>query len=113
MCPGVQQKIDLRFVCWQIPVREEDIPKTAFRTRWGSYELLVIPFGITNASSQFMHLVQDVLRDYLDVFVIVFMDDILIFSKTMAEHVEQMRLVFQRLKEDKIYAKASKCWIYM
>ena len=78
----VFSKIDLRLGYWQMPVRDEDVPKTAFRTRWGSYEFLVMPFGVTNAPSQFMHLVQDILREYLDDFVIVFIDDILIFSRT-------------------------------
>ena len=80
-----------------MPVRDEDVPKTAFRTRWGSYEFLVMPFGVTNAPSQFMHLVQDILREYLDDFVIVFIDDILIFSRTIEEHCKNLRLVFQRL----------------
>ena len=72
----VFSKIDLWLGYWQMPVRDEDVPKTAFSTRWGSYEFLVMPFGVTNAPSQFMHLVQDILRKYLDDFVVVFIDDI-------------------------------------
>ena len=109
----VFSKIDLRSGYWQMPVRDEDVPKTAFRTRWGSYEFLVMPFGVTNAPSQFMHLVQDVLREYLDDFVIVFIDDILIFSRTTEEHCKHLRLVFKRLAEQQVYAKASKCLIHV
>ena len=83
------------------------------RSRWGSYEFLVMPFGVTNAPSQFMHLVQDILRKYLDDFVIVFIDDILIFSRTTEEHCKHLRLVFQKLTEQHIYAKASKCLIHV
>ena len=76
----VFSKIDLQSAYWQMPVHDEDVPKTVFRTRWGSYEFLVMPFGVTSAPSQFMHLVEDILHEYLDDFVIVFIDDILIFS---------------------------------
>ena len=109
----VFSKIDLRSGYWQMPVRNEDVPKTAFRTRWGSYEFLVMPFGVTNAPSRFMHLVQDILRKYLDDFVIVFIDDILIFSRTTEEHCKHLRLVFQKLTEQHVYAKASKCLIHV
>ena len=77
----VFSKIDLKSGYWQVPIREEDIPKTAFRTRWGLFEFLVMPFDVTNAPSQFMHLVQDVLHGYLDIFVVVFIDDILVYSR--------------------------------
>ena len=82
-----------------MPVRNEDVPKIAFRTRWGSYEFLVMPFGVTNTPSQFMRLVQDIRRKYLDEFVIIFIDNILIFSRTTQEHYKHIRLVFQRLTE--------------
>ena len=109
----VFSKIDLWSGYWQMPVRKEDVPKTTFRTRWGSYEFLVMPFGVTNAPSQFMHLVQDILREYLDEFVIVFIDDILIFSRTTEEHAKHLRLVLQKLLDHKVYAKASKCIIHV
>ena len=82
-----------------VPIREEDILKTAFRTRWGLFEFLVMPFGVTNAPSQFMHLVQDVLHRYLDVFVVVFIDDILVYSRNTEEHAEHLRLIFGRLRK--------------
>ena len=107
----VFSKIDLRAGYWQMPVRQEDIPKTAFKTRWGLYECLVVPFGVTNAPAQFMNLMNDLLRDYLDEFILVFLDDILIYSRTPEDHAEHLRKVFQRLRESKLYAKASKCQI--
>ena len=75
-------------------LRKEDVPKIAFRMCWGSYKFLVMPFGVTNAPSQFMHLVQDILREYLDNFVIIFIDGILIFSRTTKENAEHPRLIF-------------------
>ena len=94
-------------------IREEDIPKIAFRMRWGLFEFLAMPFGVTNAPSQFMHLVQDVLHGYLDVFVIVFIDDILAYSKNTKEHVEHLRLIFERLRTHRLFAKASKCALHV
>ena len=94
-----------------MPIREQDIPKTAFRTRWGLYEFLVMPFGATNAPSQFMHMMNDVLSGYLDVFVLVFLDDILVYSKTVEEHAEHLRKVFAALRKHRLFAKASKCSI--
>ena len=104
-------KIDLRAGYWQMPVRKEDIPKTAFKTRWGLYECLVVPFGVTNAPAQFMNLMNDLLRDLLDKCIVVFLDDILVYSRTVEEHAEHLRAVFRRLREHKLYAKASKCEI--
>ena len=95
----VFSKIDLKSGYWQMLVCEQDILKTTFKTRWGLYEFLVMPFGVTNAPSQFMYLVRDILREYLDDFVIFFIDDILIFSHTIEEHCKHLRLVFQKLTE--------------
>ena len=81
----------------------------AFKTRWGLYECLVVPFGVTNAPAQFMNMMNDLLHDFLDEFVLVFLDDILVFSRSMEEHAEHLRRIFQRLRENKLYAKASKC----
>ncbi|WVZ63483.1 LOW QUALITY PROTEIN: hypothetical protein U9M48_013110, partial [Paspalum notatum var. saurae] len=91
----------------------QDIPKTAFTTKYGLYEYTVTSFGLTNAPAYFMQLMNSVFMDYLDKFVVVFIDDILIYSKTEAEHEEHLRLVLQILREHKLYAKFSKCkfWI--
>lgn len=83
--------------------------KTAFITRYGLYEFVVMPFGLKNAPATFMRLMNDVLKDYVDVFVVVYLDDILIFSKNDEEHANHVRMVLQRLREHKLYAKMSKC----
>ncbi|GJW27825.1 putative reverse transcriptase domain-containing protein [Tanacetum coccineum] len=101
-------KIDLTFGYHQLRVHEDDILKTAFRTRYGHFEFTVMPFGLTNASAVFMDLMYRFCRPYLDKFVIVFIDDILIYSKTREEHVEHLRLVLELLKREKLYAKFSK-----
>ncbi|GJW45395.1 putative reverse transcriptase domain-containing protein [Tanacetum coccineum] len=106
-------KIDLRSGYHQLRVHEDDIPKTAFRTRYGHFEFTVIPFGLTNAPVVFMDLMNRVCRPYLDKFVIVFIDDILIYSKTQEEHVEHLRLVLERLKKEKLFAKFSKCEFWL
>ena len=85
--------IDLRSGYWQVPLRKEDIPKIALKTRWRLYEFLVVPFGVSNAPAQFMNLMNDVLADYLDDFIVVFLDDILIYSKTIEDHVVHLRKV--------------------
>ena len=109
----VFSKIDLRSGYHQLKIKSEDIPKTAFRTTYGHYEFLVMPFGLTNASAAFMDLMNRVFHEYLDRFVIVFIDDILIFSKSMEEHEEHLRIVFQILMEKKLYAKFKKCEFWL
>ena len=90
-------------------VQEGDVPKTAFRTRYGHYEFLVMPFGLTNAPAAFMDLMNRVFQPYVDRFVIVFIDDILVYSGSPEEHSEHLRIVFQTLREQQLYAKLSKC----
>ncbi|GJU78191.1 reverse transcriptase domain-containing protein [Tanacetum coccineum] len=106
-------KIDLRSGYHQLRVHEDDIPKTAFRTRYGHFEFTVMPFGLTNAPAIFMDLMNRVCRPYLDKFVIVFINDILIYFKTQEEHVEHLRLVLELLKKEKLYAKFSKCELWL
>ena len=102
-------KIDLRSGYWQMPVKPEDVHKTAFKTRWGLYECLVMPFGVTNAPAQFMFMMNDLLGEYLDKFVIVFLDDVLIYSANPHDHIEHLRKVLGKLRHHKLYAKVSKC----
>ena len=109
----VFSKIDLRYGYHQLKIKGENIPKTAFRTRYRHYEFLVMPFGLTNAPTAFMDLMNRVFHEYLDRFVIVFIDDILIFSKSMEEHEEHLRIVFQILREKKLYAKFKKCEFWL
>nr|GEZ42308.1 putative reverse transcriptase domain-containing protein [Tanacetum cinerariifolium] len=110
---SVYSKIDLRSGYHQLRVREKDIPKTAFRTRYGHYEFQVMPFGLTNAPAVFMDLMNRVCKPYLDKFEIVFIDDILIYSKNRQEHEEHLNLILELLKKEQLYAKFSKCefWI--
>ena len=105
-------KIDLRSGYHQIRIVPDDIPKTAFRTRYGHFEFLVLPFGLTNAPATFMHLMHETFRAHLDDFVIVFLDDILIYSRTLAEHEQHVGKVLQILREQKLYAKESKCELF-
>ncbi|GJS32058.1 putative reverse transcriptase domain-containing protein [Tanacetum coccineum] len=109
----IYSKIDLRSGYHQLRVREEDILKTAFRTRYDHYEFQVMPFGLTNAPAVFMDLMNRVCKPYLDKFVIVFIDDILIYSKNKQEHEEHLKLILELLKKEELYAKFSKCefWI--
>ncbi|GJR15661.1 putative reverse transcriptase domain-containing protein [Tanacetum coccineum] len=110
---SVYSKIDLRSGYHQLRVREEDILKTTFRTRYGHYEFQVMPFGLTNVPAVFMDLVNRVYKPYLDKFVIVFIDNILIYSKSKQEHEEHLTLILELLKKEELYAKFSKCefWI--
>ncbi|GJU44037.1 putative reverse transcriptase domain-containing protein [Tanacetum coccineum] len=94
-------------------VREEDIPKTAFRNRYGHYEFQVMPFGLTNAPAVFMDLMNRVCKPYLDKFVIVFIDDILIYSKSKEEHAEHLKLILELLKKEELYAKFLKCEFWL
>ncbi|GJW40953.1 putative reverse transcriptase domain-containing protein [Tanacetum coccineum] len=110
---SIYSKIDLRSGYHQLRVQEEYIPKTAFRTRYGHNEFQVMPFGLTNAPAVFMDLMNRVCKSYLDKFVIVFIDDILIYSKSKKEHEEHLRQILKLLKREELYAKFSKCefWI--
>ncbi|KAD5802564.1 hypothetical protein E3N88_13924 [Mikania micrantha] len=106
-------KIDLRSGYHQLRVNDEDIPKTAFRTRYGHYEFVVMPFGLTNAPAVFMDLMNRVCRPYLDQFVIVFIDDILIYSKSEREHEDHLKKVLELLRKEQLYAKFSKCEFWL
>ncbi|GKE21561.1 putative reverse transcriptase domain-containing protein [Tanacetum coccineum] len=110
---SVYSKIDLRSGYHQLRVRDGDIPKTTFRTRYKYYEFQVMPFGLTNAPAVFMDLMNHVCKPYLDKFVIVFIDDILIYSHNEEEHANHLRIILELLKKEKLYAKFSKCdfWI--
>ncbi|WVZ93628.1 hypothetical protein U9M48_039593 [Paspalum notatum var. saurae] len=109
----VFSKIDLRSGYYQIKIREEDIPKTAFSTRYGLYEYLAMSFGLTNAPAFFMYMMNSVFMNELDKFVVVFIDDILIYSKSEKEHEEHLKIVLTRLREHKLYAKFSKCAFWL
>ncbi|GKB10204.1 putative reverse transcriptase domain-containing protein [Tanacetum coccineum] len=102
------EKIDLRSGYHQLRVKDEDIPKTSFRTRYGHYEFQVMPFGLTNVHAMFMDIMNRVCKPYLDKFVIVFIDDILIYSCNKEEHEYHLRIILELLKKEKLYAKFSK-----
>lgn len=106
-------KIDLRSGYYQMKVKEDDVPKTAFRTRYRHYEFLVMPFGLTNAPAAFMDLMNRVFYPFLDRFVVVFIDDILVYSRTKEEHDQHLRTVFQTLRDNQLYAKFSKCEFWL
>ncbi|WRX23202.1 Reverse transcriptase domain - like 10 [Theobroma cacao] len=106
-------KIDLRFRYHQLRIQNKDIPKTAFRIRYGHYEFLVMSFRLTNASAAFMDLMNRVFKPYLDKFVVVFTDDILIYSKSREEHEQYLKIVLQTLREHRLYAEFSKCEFWL
>jgi hypothetical protein len=110
---SVFSKTDLRPGYHQLGIRPSDISKTIFITKYGLYEFTVMSFGLTNAPAFFMNLMNNVFMDYLDKFVVVFIDDILIYSQSEEEHVDHLKMVLQRLREHQLYAKLSKCefWI--
>jgi hypothetical protein len=106
-------KIDLRSGYHQLKIRESDIPKTAFRTGYGLYEYTRMSFGLTNAPAYFMYLMNKVFMEYLDKYLVVFIDDTLIFSKTEEEHEKHLRFVLDKLRSNKLYAKFSKCEFWL
>jgi hypothetical protein len=101
-------KIDLRLGYHQIKIRKEDIPKMAFSIRYGLYEFTVMSFGLTNAPAYFMYLMNSIFMEELDVFVVIFIDDILIYSKTREDHARHIHIVLQKLWKHRLYAKFSK-----
>src|SRR3954471_24644098 len=110
---SVFSKMDLRLGYHQIKIRNEDIPKTAFTTRYGLYEYTVMSFGLTNAPATFSRLMNSIFMEYQDKFVVVYLDDILIYSKNEEEHAEHLRLVLMKLREHRLYAKFSKCEFWL
>jgi hypothetical protein len=109
----VFSKIDLRSGYHQLKIRECDIPKTAFVSKYGLYEYTVMSFGLTNARTYFMYLMNKVFMEYLGKFVVVFIDDILVCSRSEEEHEDHLRLALQSLREHRLYAKLSKCEFWM
>ena len=109
----VFSKIDLRSGYQQLKIREKDIPKTAFTTRYGLYAYMVMSFGLTKALAFFMSMMNKVFMEYLDKFVVVFIDDIMVYSKNEEEHKEHLRLVLEKLREHQLYAKFSKCAFWL
>jgi hypothetical protein len=105
----VFSKVDLRSGYHQIKICPKDVPKTAFSTRYGLYEYLVMSFGLTNAPAHFMYLMNFVFMSELDKFIVVFIDDILIYSKSEEEHAQHLQVILQRLRDHQLYAKFSKC----
>ncbi|WJZ99665.1 hypothetical protein VitviT2T_018087 [Vitis vinifera] len=109
----VFSKINLRFSYHQLRVRSENVPKTAFQTRYGHYEFFIMSFGLTNAPIAFMDLMNRVFKPYLDQFVVVFIDDILVYSKSMEEHEHHLSIVLQTLKDKQLYVKLNKCEFWL
>src|SRR4051812_5920260 len=110
---SVFSKMDLRLGYHQIKIRNKDIPKMAFTTRYGLYEYTIMSFGLTNAPATFSRLMNSIFMEYLDKFIVVYLDDILIYSKNEEEHAEHLRLVLMKLREHRLYAKFSKCEFWL
>jgi hypothetical protein len=110
---SVFSKIDLRSGYHQLRIRESDIPKTTFCTRYGLYEYTVMSFGLTNVPTYFMYLMNKVFMEYLDKFIMVFIDNILVFSKIEEEHEEHLRLILEKLRTSQLYTKFSKCEFWL
>jgi hypothetical protein len=106
-------KIDLRSGYYQLKIRLSDIPKTAFMTCYGQYEFTVMPFGLTNALAYFMNLMNKVFMEELDKFVVVFIDDILIYSRSAEEHEQHLRVILNKLRAHELDAKFSKCEFWL
>jgi hypothetical protein len=109
----VFSKIDVQLGYHQLKIRESEIPKTTIILRYGLYEYIVMSFELTNAPAYFMYLMNKVFMEYLDKFIIVFIDDILVYSRSEEEHEEHLRLVLQKLLEHRLYAKFSKCEFWL
>jgi hypothetical protein len=106
-------KIDMRLGYYQLRIRSEDVPKTAFVTRYGQHEFIVMPFGLTNAPGYFMNLMNKMFMKELDKFVVVFIDDILIYSRSTKEHGQHLRIVLGKLRDHQLYDKFSKCEFWL
>ncbi|MDR4861104.1 reverse transcriptase family protein [Klebsiella pneumoniae] len=110
---SVFSTMGLRLGYHQMKIKKEDIPKSAFVTCYGQYEYTVMSFGLTNAPATFSHLMNSIFMEYLDKFVVVYLDDILIYSKNEQEHAEHLRLVLMKLREHRLYPKFSKCEFWL
>jgi hypothetical protein len=106
-------KIDLQYEYHQLKIRESDIPKTTFISRYRLYEYTIMSFGLTNAPAYFMYLMNKVFMEYLDKFIVVFIDYILVFSKNEEEHIEHLHMILQKLREHQLYVKLSKCEFWL
>ena len=104
--------LDLASGCYQIAVKESDIPKTEFRTQRGKFEFIVMPFGVTNAPATFQQMMNSLFKEELDDFILVYLDDILIFSRTLQEHIRHIRIALERLRTAKFYARLHKCSLF-
>ena len=102
-------KLDLRSSYWQVRIARGDEPKTTYVTRYGSYEFLVMPFGLTNAPTTFYNLMNDLFYKFVDHFVVVYLDNIMIYSKSLKHHLEHLRKVLSKLIEHQLYVKKKKC----